>query len=555
MGASTLTPDSHAATNAREGSARTPIAVDPVRWPRRMTEAVHRVTELVVRHLRVSRCSVWLTHGQPPRIECLDSYSSVSARHSRLDTATNHERARLLRALASRNVIVEPGAETGAESAGEAKPHAAVQLPAGVSALLAVGLHRGGAVSGILIAEQTDGPCVWTEAQIRFMQTMAVVVGDITRGEEPARMERIDRYFVDGLPIVAYRCRLTERGWIVGDISEGAGKILGQPAVHFIGGSLDAMRRALREPDAPAAPGNPCDLPSELPTFEYRYSRVAANGAIRHFVEQGSVGIDPQSQQPTIDGVIVELTPTSAEFGPGRIEPDAAQQGTDLLSRMSHELRTPLNAILGFAQLLELDPDDRADRRREYLTQIRNAGRHLLDLITHTLELSRIDAGATPADPRPVYVSAIVGECLALVAPQAAAQGIVIVDHTIGYEHAQAHVDPRRLRQVLLNLLSNAVKYNRRGGSVVVDVTTAPENIHLRIADTGIGISEEQMTSLFQPFNRLGREGGAVEGAGLGLAITRSLVEAMRGSLSVSSRPEAGSCFELTLPRSAAVVR
>lgn len=550
MGASTLTPDSRTAMGIREGPHGVPTPVEPARWPRRMTEAVHRVTELVVRHLQVSRCSVWLTHGQPRRMECLDNYSRASARHGR--PGATDERASLLRALASRNVIVEPGVDTGSTGQGGPKTHAAVPLPGGVCALLAVGLHRGGEVSGILIAEQTDGPRAWTETQIRFLQTMALVVGDITRVEEPARMARIDRQFVDGLPIVAYRCRLTERGWIVSDVSEGAGKILGQPAVHFIGGGLEAMRRALREPNAPAAPCNPCDLPSELPTFEYRYRRVESNGAIRHFVEQGSVGIEPQSQQPSIDGVIVELTSASADLG--RIETAAAQQGTDLLSHLSHELRTPLNAILGFAQLLELDPDDRSDRRHEYLTQIRSAGRHLLELITHTLELSRIEAGKTPADPRPVSLTEIVGECLALVAPQAAQTGVALVDHTIGYGHAQAHVDPRRLRQVLLNLLSNAVKYNRRGGRVVVDVTVEPEDIRLRIADTGIGISEKQMTSLFQPFNRLGREGGAVEGAGLGLAITRQLVDSMHGSLAVSSQPDAGSCFELTLPRSAATV-
>ncbi len=229
-----------------------------------------------------------------------------------------------------------------------------------------------------------------------------------------------------------------------------------------------------------------------------------------------------------------------------------SQAKSHFLARMSHELRTPLNAVLGFAQLLLAEPPEAtpADAsRRQSIGHIQRAGEHLLSLINDVLDLARIEAGEMTLARAAVPLTDLVHDALPLVAPQARAGGVHI---TTGVLDLAALGDEMRLRQVLLNLLSNAIKYNRAGGEIHVDAVSAGALVHLRVRDNGRGIEPGQLANLFQPFNRLGVEGEAIEGTGIGLAIVKSLVERMGGHVQVSSTPGAGSLFEVVLPRAAA---
>jgi signal transduction histidine kinase len=222
---------------------------------------------------------------------------------------------------------------------------------------------------------------------------------------------------------------------------------------------------------------------------------------------------------------------------------------TEALSRASHELRTPLNAILGFGQLLALD--ELSDSQRDSVEQIMAGGRHLLSLIEDLLDLSRLDASSV--ELQPVEVAAQIAEAVSLCAPLATARSVTItVDG--GDRTLQALVDARRLKQVLLNLISNAIKYNRPGGSITVRARPeGPECARVDVIDSGAGMTSRQLTRLFQPFERLDAAARGIEGNGLGLTVSKALVEAMDGTIDVASTPGAGSVFSVRLLATEAV--
>ncbi len=224
---------------------------------------------------------------------------------------------------------------------------------------------------------------------------------------------------------------------------------------------------------------------------------------------------------------------------------------SEFLSRMSHELRTPLNSILGFGQLLELEGVSAG--QRESVEHIVRAGRHLLGLIDEVLDISRIEAGRMRLSLEPVGLHDLVRSAMDLVQPLATARGIALrVDPLPAEQHV--HADRQRLQQVLLNLLSNAVKYTPPGGTATVSVVPAGERIELRVTDTGVGIAADKLERLFTPFDRLGAEASGTEGTGLGLTLSKHLVEAMGGVLTVDSRPGVGSTFSVGLPAAEAPV-
>jgi PAS domain S-box-containing protein len=220
---------------------------------------------------------------------------------------------------------------------------------------------------------------------------------------------------------------------------------------------------------------------------------------------------------------------------------------SEFLSRMSHELRTPLNAILGFGQLLGLKVAD--PRQAAHVREIISAGRHLLTLIDEVLDLARVESGHLTVSPEPVAVAPLVKECQALLRPQAEARGVRMGDPAPSC-HAHVLADRTRLKQVLLNLLSNAIKYNRDGGSVAVScaATSAPALLDIRVSDTGPGLTAGQRARLFVPFERLDAEERQIQGTGIGLALSRRLVEVMGGAIGVESEPGAGSSFWVRLP-------
>ncbi len=222
---------------------------------------------------------------------------------------------------------------------------------------------------------------------------------------------------------------------------------------------------------------------------------------------------------------------------------------SNFLSSISHELHTPLNAILGFAQLLEAGSPPPTDRQKARLQQIIKAGWHLLELVSGILDLAGIESGKLSLSREPVSLIDIMRECQAMINPQAQSSGIAI--NICPFDCTWfAYADRTRVKQVLINLLSNAIKYNRAHGTVEVDCTlSTPERVRVSIKDNGAGLPPEKLVQLFQPFNRLGQETGTEQGTGLGLVVSKQLVELMGGTIGVESTVGVGSEFWIELIR------
>ncbi len=227
----------------------------------------------------------------------------------------------------------------------------------------------------------------------------------------------------------------------------------------------------------------------------------------------------------------------------------------EFISRMSHELRTPLNAVIGFSRLLLDDPRHQVTAMQHtQVGHINSAGQHLLALVDDMLDLVGIESGRCRIEQAVVPLATALQQATNLVTPIAERAGVSLIAPPVDEALPSVLADPNRLRQVLTNLMSNAIKYNKPGGSVSLEVSTSATEVKVCVVDTGIGMTPQQQAELFQPFNRLGREHSGIEGTGIGLVVTRQLIELMQGRLTMDSEPAQGTRACMVLPLAAGVV-
>lgn len=225
---------------------------------------------------------------------------------------------------------------------------------------------------------------------------------------------------------------------------------------------------------------------------------------------------------------------------------------SEFLSSMSHELRTPLNAILGFAQLMSTDVPEPSVNQKQSIEQILQAGWYLLRLINEILDLAMIESRKVTMSQEAMSLTNVLQDCQSMIEPQAHSRNIRMTFLNLETPFF-VHADRTRVKQVLINLLSNAIKYNRSGGGVIVECMPIDfDRVRISVKDTGVGLSADQISQLFQPFNRLGREAGDEEGTGIGLVVTKQLVELMGGTIGVESTVGVGSTFWVELTASEA---
>ena len=221
----------------------------------------------------------------------------------------------------------------------------------------------------------------------------------------------------------------------------------------------------------------------------------------------------------------------------------------EFLANISHELRTPLNAILGFGQLLDLNGDQLGEELHSYVKNIINSGRHLLDMVNDILDLSRLVSSGVILKKRSVDIMAILFQVISMVKSLADEKNLGMNLET-GNKSIILYVDEKRIKQIVYNLLSNAIKFTKSGKTVGIVVTDNETRVSIEIWDKGIGISEKDMKSIFEPFVQVGQSNpGGSGGTGLGLPISKSLVEAHGGTITVKSTPDEGSRFTFTLPK------
>ncbi len=252
-----------------------------------------------------------------------------------------------------------------------------------------------------------------------------------------------------------------------------------------------------------------------------------------------------ETERLLMDAALLEK---NTELSAARLVADKANQAkTDFLSSMSHELRTPLSAILGFAQLLDGGKPTPTPSQKRSVDHILQAGWYLLDLINEILDLALVESGKLSLSMEFTPLDGVLRECEAMIGPQADKSGIRVRFAAPGAAYA-VQADHKRIKQVLVNLLSNAIKYNKLGGTVTVTcIEATPQRVRISVEDTGEGLAPIKIAQLFQPFNRLGQEATAVEGTGIGLVMTKRLVEMMGGKIGVHSTVGTGSVFWVEL--------
>jgi PAS domain S-box-containing protein len=224
---------------------------------------------------------------------------------------------------------------------------------------------------------------------------------------------------------------------------------------------------------------------------------------------------------------------------------------SEFLSSMSHELRTPLNAVLGFAQLMASDVPGPTPSQQRSIDQILKGGWYLLRLINEILDLSMIEAGKVTMSQESMSINDVLQDCKGMIEPQATKRGITLTFPELDNVF-YVHADRTRIKQVMINLLSNAIKYNGIGGTIIVQCADSDgQRVRISVEDTGAGLSADQLAQLFQPFNRLGQHDGFEEGTGIGLVVTKQLVELMGGNIGVESTVGVGTVFSVEFAASA----
>jgi len=295
------------------------------------------------------------------------------------------------------------------------------------------------------------------------------------------------------------------------------------------------------------------EIETRTRALENSNHEIAREAAQRSQAQQEVMRLNSELEQ-RVHQRTMQLEVINGELALAMEEAKSANQAkTAFLSSMSHELRTPLNAILGFAQILASDTlPSTLQQKKEFAGHILKSGRHLLTLINEILDLAKIESGAVTLDLAPVLVDEILLECQTMIAPLAAPRGIrLLFPQRCG---GTVLADRTRIKQILLNLLSNAVKYNRDDGAVMVDCLAVEDGLlRVSVQDTGFGLKPEQVEMLFTPFNRLGQEAGVQEGTGIGLVVTKRLVEMMGGTIGVSSSVGVGTVFWIEMKATAAV--
>ncbi|MEO8523335.1 MAG: ATP-binding protein [Caldimonas sp.] len=425
----------------------------------------------------------------------------------------------------------------------------------GIAAVVALPLKRGGATIGTLAlfsrqARFFDKLLLRLLGEMADDMVFALDNADRERSVQVAllsaeRGQHLFRTLFDAAPIPMMVFGLEQRQVVkVNDLvcqilGIRRDEVLGKTASEIGSGSSGGVREFFEE--TLRLPARVAGLPARLRASEGAWSNVLLNAEPVDYLGRASMLVVATDVSEVKAAQLAVRARLAAE--------EANRAKTAFLSQMSHELRTPLNAVLGFAQLLAADEDRKLSQKQtEWVAHILKAGWHVLGLVNDVLDLSLIESGRVEVVAANTPLAAVIDEALDLIRPQAEIHGVELRRGYAQSLDATVRADSHRLRQVLVNVLSNAVKYNRLGGWIDVRIGRHAGTIAIDVMDSGVGMTDQQLGHLFEPFNRLGRQGGAVEGIGIGLALSRQLMHLMGGKFEVTSVHGSGTRVRLLLP-------
>ena len=396
-------------------------------------------------------------------------------------------------------------------------------------------------LNGVVIYDAAGRKLVWSIVE----DISSRIQAERALRESQEKYQRLVEDIGDQFVIYSHRAVTGEVTYVSGGIQ----KMFGLTKDDVIGKSWDGIIKWLPEYRERAQAIIQQIIEGKLGFTQFDLSFIHPGGDLRT-IRVSCHPVTASAGELSIEGIVEDITERkTAERAliTARHEAERASKAkSEFLSSMSHELRTPMNAILGFSQLLEME--DLSEAHQKYVQEIKNAGFHLLALIDEILDLAKIEAGRIDLRPEPVDVGVLVQECIALVKTLADKMEVTI--HSNGLAGQILQADRIRFKQVMLNLISNAIKYNRSGGQIHVDAKESDQTgyLRIRVTDTGVGIAAAKIAELFQPFNRLDAANSDIEGTGIGLSLTRRVVELMGGTIGVESKLGVGSTFWFELP-------
>jgi len=418
-----------------------------------------------------------------------------------------------------------------------------------INSFLAVPISNKEEIIGFLGMCNLSRPHRWLPPQVQLISTMASIISNsLLKIRTQLQLQKNEKQLLEAQQIAKighwqHNVKLDSREW-----SKEVFNILGFDSANLSDGLPDFYLYIHPEDLAKVKAAQKNIFKTNYIDLVYRVIRIS--GDIGYVHELARARYDSDGCCEKFVGTVQDITEQTLiekELIEAREEAESSNKTkSEFLSCMSHELRTPLNAIIGFSQLLQID-DNMGVNQKNLNNEVLQAGHHLLSLIDEILDLAKIESGHLILDVELLSLDALIRECFSLL--KTVIKNSHIMMSVEGETDIYIHVDRLRFKQILLNLLSNAIKYNVENGSVLLKVKVINENLmSLSITDTGIGIVEENMAKLFVPFNRLNFEKSNIEGTGIGLAITKQLVEQMGGQLKVTSKESQGSTFEVLLP-------